>query len=806
MAADLHARAAVDGAAAGGERAGAAGLTSGEAAQGLLLHGPNVPAPPKRPSLARLALGQLADPLVLLLLAAALISWLTGAGIEAAAIAAVIVLNAALGLGQAAAAERAMQALSQGFSQTARVVRDGVPVEVDASLVVPGDLLLVSEGDRIAADARLVEATALEVDESALTGESLPVAKRPGAFVEGTPLADREPMLFAATGVTRGHGAAVVQATGTATEIGAIQRLAAAARPPQTPLQRRLSRLARELAVVGVGLTVVLAAAMALQGATWHESFLVGVAVAVAAVPEGLVATVTVAFALGARAMARRGAIVRRLDAIETLGETTIVCTDKTGTLTENRIVVAGLRPAAGVGERELLAAALLASSIDTRGVPRGDPLEAAIHTAALERGIVAGAVEAHVLVDETPFDAAARRMARVYDHPEGSVEYSKGAAELFVSALAPDLAEAAEEWATAGFRVVGVARGTPGDRPAPLGLIAFSDPLRETAADSVAAARAAGIRVMMVTGDHPATARTVGRALGLGAEDVLARVAPGDKLGLVESLQADGEVVAMTGDGVNDAPALRRADVGVAMGRNGTEAAREAAAIVLTDDDVATIVAAIAEGRRIRDNIATFVGFLLSANLGEVAVFAAAVAAGLGAPLAVVQVLLVNLVTDGLPAVALARDPASPTTMTTPPRREDVLLSGARWLALALIGLLVGGATLASFLVGRGIDGDVAQTMAFTTLALSELVLVFAMRSPSTAAWRLPGNGWLVGSVLGSAVVVFAVVFAPATHAAFATEPLGGTELAVALALALLPALAVELAKGVMRTREGRP
>jgi Ca2+-transporting ATPase len=781
----------------------AAGLTSEEAAARLQAHGPNLPGrdPPLR--LGTVVLRQFADPLVLLLLAAATISVLVGETAEAAVIAAVVVLNAALGLGQAVSAERAMRALSQAFSPTARVRRDGGLMEIDAAEVVPGDVLIVTEGDRVAADARLVEAAGLEVDESALTGESLPVAKRPGARSEAELLAEQADMVFAATAVTRGHGTAVVEATGPSTQVGEIQRLAAAAERPRTPLERRLARLARQLTLLGVGLTVALAALMALQGAAWRDAFLVGVAVAVAAVPEGLVATVTVAFALGARAMARRGAIVRRLDAIETLGETTVLCTDKTGTLTENRIRLAGLRPADGLDEHTVLEAALLASSLDdTTGAPRGDPLERAIHEAALERGLTAEPLLGRELLDESPFDPATRRMTRVYAQGGYAVAYAKGAAEVFAAGLDGRLAQACEEWARDGFRVLAVAAGPADGELVVLGVLAFSDPLRDSAAPSIAAAHGAGIDVTMLTGDHPATARAVGRAVGLDPTSVRARVTPADKLALVEALQARGDVVAMTGDGVNDAPALRRADIGIAMGRGGTEAAREAAAVVLTDDALATIVAAIAEGRRIRDNIATFVSFLLSANLGEVAVFAVAVAAGLGAPLAVVQLLLVNLVTDGFPAIALARDPASPATMTTPPRRQQVLLSARRWLALALVGLAVGAVTFASFAAG---DDATAQTMAFTTLALAELVLVFTLRSTTAAAWTLPRNDWLWASVLGSGAVVFAAVYLPAGHAALATVSLAPAALAVALVLAVLPAAGVEVAKAGIRVARPR-
>ncbi len=313
-------------------------------------------------------------------------------------------------------------------------------------------------------------------------------------------------------------------------------------------------------------------------------------------------------------------------------------------------------------------------------------------------------------------------------------------------------------------------------------------------------AARRAGIAVRMLTGDHPATARTIGRALGLADDVIHARVTPADKLALVERLQAQGEVVAVTGDGVNDAPALRRADVGVAMGRGGTEAAREAAAIVLTDDDFATIVAAVGEGRRIGDNIRKFVAFLLSANLGEVLVFAVAIGAGLGTPLAVIQVLLVNLVTDGLPAVALARDPASAETMSSPPRTGQRLFDAGTWRALGEIGVLVGGATLGAYALGRAAGGGVEQTMAFATLALSELALVYGMRSPTVAAWRLPRNRWLDASVAGSVVVVAAAVFLPALHGAFATVSLDARESLLVLVLALVPLAAVELAKRLRR------
>jgi Ca2+-transporting ATPase len=516
-----------------------------------------------------------------------------------------------------------------------------------------------------------------------------------------------------------------------------------------------------------------------------------------------------------------RGSIARRLAAIETLGETTVICTDKTGTLTENQIRVAALRPARGVDERELLEGAVLASGAQwVAGSLVGDPIETALVLAAMDRGISQEELlHRHERVHEVPFSSDRKRMTLVYVTDGRRRAFTKGAPEILAAlaeASQDDLIDTAGSWATEGLRVLAVAARELEPAEAAdegvernlrlLGVIALHDPLRASAAAAVEAAFSAGIQVRMVTGDHPATARTIGHALGLADESILARATPADKLALVEELQRAGEVVAVTGDGVNDAPALRRADVGVAMGRTGTEAAREAAGIVLTDDDFATIVAAIAEGRRIGDNIRNFVAFLLSANFGEVLVFAVAISIGLGSPLAVIQILLVNLVTDGLPALALARDPASPDTMSSPPRTGRELFDARGWRALLWIGILVGAATFAAFLAGRGLGGDVAQTMAFGTLALSELALVYGMRSSSAAAWRLPRNRWLDASVLTSAAVVVLAVYLPGAPAAFATAPLHASAALIAVALALVPLAGVELLKARRRRTESAP
>jgi Ca2+-transporting ATPase len=799
----------------------AAGLDHAEAARRLQRYGPNAPSRPERPAYARIALRQLADPLVALLVLATAVSAVLGETVEAAAIGLIVVLNAALGFWQESGAERAVLALRDRFRRNASVRRGGRELEVSAEDVVPGDVLVLREGDAVAADARIVEAAGLEVDESMLTGESVPVGKGADVVSPTAALGERRSVVFAGTAVTRGRGTALVYATGDATEAGEIAGLVASARPPQTPLQERLGGMARLLAGGGIALTVALTAAMTLRGEPLREAFFVGVSVAVAAVPEGLAATVTIALALGARAMADRGAIVSRLSAVETLGATTVVCTDKTGTLTRNELRVAAVAPARGVDAGSVLAAGALASSAELvagEDGPRiaGDPVDGAILLAALEKGVLDSAFAGRTLVAEVPFDPESRRMTRVYDDEGGVTAFVKGAPEALLARLADpsersEATTAARAWAQEGLRVlaVGQRRLAAGDdlegEHDHVGLIALHDPLRPSAAGAIRDARAAGLGVKILTGDHPATAHAIASALDLEPQHVHARVTPADKLGIVERLQAEGEVVAVTGDGVNDAPALRRADAGVAMGRSGTETAREAADIVLTDDDFATIVAAIREGRRIADNVRKFVAFLLSANLGEVALFAVAVLAGFGAPMTVVQVLLVNVLTDGLPAVALSRDPVSRTAMERGPHSRARLFGHGDWLLLGGLGALVGGAALAAFLAGRATGGP-EQTMAFATVALAELVLVFSCRSPLEAAWRLPRNGYLLVSVAASAAVVALAVYLPALHEPLGTGSLDPAEAAIVLALAFAPAALAEAGKALLRRISGKP
>lgn len=801
----------------------ALGLTDDEAAARLALLGANRLDRAARPAYAMIAVRQVSDPLVVLLIAAASVSLLIGESIEAAAIGAIVLVNALLGFVQEARAERDVLALRDALAPRANAIRGGRERELAADELVPGDLVVLREGDRVPADGRLVTAAGLAVDESALTGESVPVDKATEPVDADAPIAERSSMAYAGTAVTRGRGRYLVSATGQATELGTIAGLTARANPPPTPLQRRVGALARVMVALGFVVTIVLAAAMFAQDASAEEAFLVGISVAVAAVPEGLAATVTVALALGARAMAERGAIVRRLTAVETLGSATVIASDKTGTLTENRLRLADARPVAGRTEGELLTAAALASTArvleqDGEVQLAGDPVDGALVLAAHERGLTRGVLlDGRRLVRELPFDPVRKRMTLVYEEDEGWCRaYVKGALEELLGRATADDHEArlvtalAEGWASDGLRVLAiaerrVARAAVADEHLErelrlVGLVALHDPLRASARHAVDEAHAAGLRVEMLTGDHPVTARALGRALHLPDDAIHARITPEEKLRLVERLQAGGDVVAVTGDGVNDAPALRRADVGVAMGRSGTEAAREAADLVLTDDDFATIVAAIREGRTIADNIRKFVAFLLSANLGEVALFAVAIPAGLGAPMTVVQVLLINVLTDGLPAVALTRDPPSPTTMLRPPDRTGRLFSSRAWGALALIGVLVGLAALGAFLVGRSEGTAEATTMAFATIALAELVLVFSVRSPISPAWEAPRNLYLVASTVLSAALVGLAVYVPALNEPLGTVPLDAVEVAIAGSLAVLPFACVETGKAVFR------
>jgi Ca2+-transporting ATPase len=815
------------------------GLAEAEAARRLADAGPNALPEQAPPGLATLLARQFRDPLVALLLVAAVVSALLGEWVDTGVIAAIVALNAVLGAVQEGRAEQAARAVRKLLSPRAEVVRDGAARDLDATALVAGDVVLLNAGDRVPADGRLLEAVRLELDESSMTGESVPVAKRaeppaPAAAI----LSERPTAVLCGTTVTRGRGRVLLTATGTATELARIA--AAAGGPsPATPLQRRLDLLARQLLLAGGAICLGLAGLSWLHGESLGDGLRVGIALAVAAVPEGLAAVVTITLALGMRRLAERGAIVRRLRAVETLGSTTVICADKTGTLTENRLTVERLAPAPGVGEEELLRAAVIASE------DAHDPLEAAIAAAAAGRGLDREELlRGTQLAGGEPFDSERKRISVVVDDGGGGARtaFVKGAPESLLPLLAEPpaaagLGEEAQRWAGEGTRVLMVARRrglAPGADPErelePLGLLGLVDPIRAGAPESVAIAHRAGIRTMMITGDHPSTALAVARRCGIAAGreptvltgaaldrlddaqlreriaglDVLARVVPEHKSRVVAALQARGEVVAMTGDGVNDTPALAAADIGVAMGRGGSDAAVDAADLVLTDDSFPTLVAAVEGGRRIYANVVRFINFLLAANAGEVLLFALAVLPGLGAPLTVPQILLINLLTDGLPAVALGVDPADPEAMRRPPRPPGESLLGPLRGRLAVGGVATGAAAFAAFLIGEAAGTDTARTMAFTTVLFAQLGYVYAVRGDAFFL-RVGRNRSLDAAVAASALVAAATLVFPPLRDAFATVPLSAGQLAAALALATAPLVATELLKAARR-RSGTP
>ncbi|MFO8013091.1 MAG: calcium-translocating P-type ATPase, PMCA-type, partial [Phycisphaerae bacterium] len=816
------------------------GLSADEAAARLARYGRNALPAEKPQTFLGMFAKQFKDFLVLVLVAAAIVSFALGEVTDAVAIAAILLLNALLGATQEKRAGRALAALKRMTVPACEVVRGGTAVRVSSEAVVPGDLVVLREGDYVPADLRLVEAHSLRTDESSLTGESEAIAKSAQPVAADAALAARTDMAYAGTTVTYGRGTGLVVATGAAREIGRIAGLLAAGEETATPLQRRLARFGRLLGVVTLGicaLTFVLGVA---RGMPWFDMFLAAVSLAVAAIPEGLPAIVTVILAVGVRRMSAHRAIVRELPAVETLGCTTTICTDKTGTLTENRMGVTSVwladteggavdaDAASGPGLRRLLEVAVLCNDarIETAGGEAqrlGDPTELALLDFAAREGTDADAVrEEHGRQDEVPFDSDRKRMSTVHAIDGRRRLLVKGAPDVVLPLCSRRLAgggEAApmDDAARAGaetaldamadeaLRVLAFAFKDLGDERREVseadesalvlvGLVGMRDEARPEAADALRAAAGAGIRTIMVTGDNVRTAEAIARNLGmLEAGDecltgtalsevaesdlagrirrigVFARVWPEQKLVIVRALQREGQVVAMTGDGVNDAPALQQADVGVAMGLAGTDVARSAADVVLTDDNFATIVEAVRQGRVIFDNIRKFVTYLLACNLGEILAVLVPVLIGLGTPLLPVQILLINLVTDGLPALALGMDPPEPDIMARPPRRtsEGILTPGL----MGFIGFnaaFIGLALVLSFWLGLAGGGlEVGRTMAFVTLAMAELLRALSSRSFRRSVWQINPltNLYLVGACAVSAAILLAAVLVPAAQ-----------------------------------------
>ena len=696
------------------------GLSAADARDRLSSYGPNVVEEKRRVSLARLLFRQFTDFMIVVLIVAAIVAALLGEGVDAVAILVIVLLNGLLGFSQELRAERALEALAEMAAPTAEVRRDGERTTVPAAEVVPGDIVVLEAGTIVPADLRLLESHGLRTDEAALTGESEPVDKHPRPIeAEDAALGDRKNIGYAGTLVTYGRGLGVVVATGGSTEFGRIADLLASTIETKTPLARRLRRFGVRLAIAILAVCSVLFAVGLLEGEPPLLMFMTAVSLAVAAIPEALPAVVTINLALGARKMAQRNAVIRKLSAVEALGSVTYICSDKTGTLTRNRMRVEKFwldgdttdEPAEGETRDALLRDLILCNDAraNAAGTLVGDPTETALVEAAETRAVRASDLDAsHPRVTEAPFDSSRMRMTTV--HPEaggGFLAVTKGAVEAVTERAvtlrtasgeqtldAAEVIAAAEAMAADGLRVLAIAERHIDHRPADdsveaeekdlslLGLVGLLDPPREEARDAVRECREAGITPVMITGDHPATATAIARRLGILPEDAVAvtgeeantparayaRVAPEQKLTIVQSLQENGEIVSMTGDGVNDAPALRQADVGVAMGITGTDVAKQASSIIVLDDNFATIVSAVREGRRIYDNIRHFIRYALTTNAGEVLTVALAPLFGLPIPLLPAQILFINLMTDGLPGIALAAEPAERNVMQRPP------------------------------------------------------------------------------------------------------------------------------------------
>ena len=851
-----------------------AGLASDEAQRRLAEYGANVlPVEPGR-SVWRMIIDQVADPMIALLVVAAIISGIVGEPADTIVITVIVLLNAVIGVFQERRAQQAMAALRAMSAPTAVVVRDGFEQQVDAAGLVPGDLVVLQDGSIVPADLRLTSLASLRIAEAALTGESQPVGKRIEPVTDRhAPVGDRRSMAFRGTFVARGRGRGVVVGTGTQTELGAIADLLMTADVVRTPLQRRLSSFGGRIALAVVAICAVVFVTGLLRGEDPGLMFLTAISLAVAAVPEALPAVVAVTLALGARRMAHHNALVRRLPAVETLGSVTWICSDKTGTLTENRMRVEVLEAAGGqtwaavdaaapvsVDEDAALAALLdalvlcndaaLAGS-DTPAT--GDPTEVALLEAARDRGVDhEDRRRALPRIDEEPFDSGRKLMVTVHEEPDGRLRtLVKGAPESVVALCAlPASGRVAvlahsDALAGQGLRVLAAAErlddphgpptagwAAPPDIPADLtllGVVGMIDPPRQEAPAAVAECRTAGITPVMITGDHPATAAAIARRLGIleaGDDEVLvgsalsqmddaaladavrrvrvyARVDPEQKIRIVRALQADGQSVAMTGDGVNDAPALRQAEIGVAMGEGGTDVAREAADMVLLDDRFATIVTAVREGRRIYDDIRKFIRYALTGNTGEIWVVFLAPFLGMPVPLLPIHILWVNLITDGLPGLALAEEPAERDVMARPPRPPDESIF-ARGLGIHVlwVGALIAALTLGTQAWALSEDTRQWQSMVFTVLVFCQLVHSMAIRSESRSLFGmgLLTNPALLGAIALSVALQLALLYVPWLQDIFRTTALTPAQLAVVFVVPLVVLVAVEIEKLLVR------
>ena len=842
------------------------GLASQAATERLLQAGPNIlQESARRHPLAMLA-AQFTDFMILVLIAAAIIAGTIGEPQDAIAIVVIVLLNGILGFIQEYRAERAMAALKKMTSPQARVIRDGQPEMVDSAALVPGDLVELEAGNITPADLRLVHLASLKVDESALTGESQPVEKQLALLTDATaPLGDRRNLAYKGTVVTYGRARGLVVATGMRTELGKIAALLSGD-AGKTPLQKRLARFGQHLALVVLVICAIIFITGWLRGEPPLAMLLTAISLAVAAIPEALPAVVTISLALGAARMVKQNALIRRLPAVETLGSVTYICSDKTGTLTLNRMQVdclladgatrPNLQGAEDAPWRELAMAMALCNDaeMDAGGQAVGDPTETALLMAAQQGGFIKMALQTgSPRLAEIPFDAVRARMSTLHREEESVLMLVKGAPERVLPLCIDQLSstglkaidtavlhDAAERLASQGLRVLAFALRRLPRLPDALdadtlesgltfiGLVGLIDPPRPEAAAAVADCKAAGIIPVMITGDHPATAHAIASRLGIineggkvltGSElarlslaeferevesvRVYARIDPAQKIKIVQALQDKGEFVAMTGDGVNDAPALKAADIGIAMGKGGTDVAREAAHMTLLDDNFATIVAAVKEGRRIFDNIRKFVKYAMTCNSGEIWTIFLAPFLGLPIPLLPIHILWINLATDGLPGLALANERAEPRVMQRPPRppAESIFAHGM-WQHILWVGLLMSGVVLLTQTWALRSGAAHWQSMVFTVLTLSQLGHVLAIRSERESLFTqgVLSNAMLIYAVLLTFCLQMALLYVPWLNPIFKTEPLGMDELALCLTASSVVFFGVEIEKWMVR------
>ena len=852
------------------------GLDSAEAAARLEKYGPNELTAKSAKSPLAMILDQFKDFMIIVLLAAAVISGFVGEASDTIAIIVIVILNAVIGFFQEYRAEQAIAALKKMGAPAATAIRDSLPLSIAARELVPGDLVILEAGDVVPADLRLVEEARLKIEEAALTGESVPAEKNAAAALPAdSPLGDRINMAFKGTYVTYGRGVGVATGTGHDTELGRIADMIQGERGVKTPLQKRLAVFGRNLAIIVLVICGIVFAMGLLRGEKPLLMLLTAISLAVAAIPEALPALVTVSLAIGARRLVKQNALIRTLPAVETLGSVTYICSDKTGTLTLNKMIaeefyvddrvrpayeMGSTRPAPHVNAFMESLALNNDAAADKEGNVIGDPTEIALFELAAAHGFEKTTLLGdYPRVDELPFDSDRKRMTTIHKWRGGGfVSFTKGAAETILAeadaVLTHDgpkpidkrkLMKTVDRMAADGLRVLAIGMRLWDAQPkalAPdsierglviLGLVGLMDPPREEARQAVAECRRAGIHPVMITGDHPLTAQAIARRLGIldnhrrvltgpelaamSLEDfereveniaVYARVAPEQKLKIVRALQDRGQFVAMTGDGVNDAPALKRADIGVSMGITGTDVAKEASHMILLDDNFATIVKAVKEGRQIFDNIRKFIRYIMTSNAGEILTIFLAPFFGLPIPLLPIHILWINLVTDGLPGLALAVEPPERDVMDRPPRhpKENIFAHGLG-VDIVWVGLLMGLVCLftqAYFIKGNGHW----QTMVFTVLCLSQMGNVLATRSDRDSVFRqgLLSNLPLLGAFLLTLVLQLATIYVPFLNPIFRTKPLSWSELGITLALSSIVFTAVEIKKLFIRVRSQSP